>query len=276
MNRTPDQIDQNNSAAAGADIRGQVSRAERREMWAWGNAVVVILGLTGGVVSLSVALLLKGTQTIFGLNLKLAVYGLVCLVVLFTAHMIYQHLHLKKIKRALAEQQIQAEVFRRLAMFDPLTGLFNRRFAEERIRTEIARSERKGLTLILVLLDLNDFKQVNDEYGHPVGDLVLKEFAKRLTQSTRAADLAVRWGGDEFMLLLVDCQITELSTVLFRLHGFAVSVEGKDVPISFCFGWKEFEPGKKMADLIECADRNLYINKASKKHTGNLKPMLVS
>src|ERR1700761_1062798 len=216
MSTAPGQIDPNHRRYPDVDIGAQLSKTERREMWAWGNAIVVILGLTGGVVSLSVALLLKGTQTLFGLNLKLAIYGLVALIVLFTAHMIHQHRHLRKVKRALAEQQIQAEVFRRLAMVDPLTGLFNRRFAEERIRTEIARSERKGLSLVLVLLDLNDFKQVNDEYGHPVGDLVLKEFAKRLTQSTRAADLAVRWGGDEFMLLLVDCQISELSTVLFR------------------------------------------------------------
>ena len=275
MTKTPDQIDRNNSADA-ADIRGEVSKAERREMWAWGNAVVVILGLTGGVVSLSVALLLKGTRTLFGFNLEIAIYGLVVLVVLLTAHMIYQHRHLRKVKRALEEQQIQAEVFRRLAMVDPLTGLFNRRFAEERIRTEIARSERKGLSLILVLLDLNDFKQVNDEYGHPAGDLVLQAFAKRLTQCTRAADLAVRWGGDEFMLLLVDCQINELSTVLFRLHGFAVNVEGKDIPISFCFGWKAFEPGNKMADLIECADRNLYINKTTKERKESLHSVLVT
>jgi predicted signal transduction protein with EAL and GGDEF domain len=153
MNSTPGQIDQDNSDVGTAQIRAQVSRVERRELWVWGNAVVVILGLTAGVVSLSVALLLKGTKTFFGLDLKLAVHGLVGLVVLFTAHMIYQHLHLKKIQRALAEQQIQAEVFRRLAMFDPLTGLFNRRFAEERLKSEIARSERQGLALILVLLD---------------------------------------------------------------------------------------------------------------------------
>ena len=253
-----------------SEIRAKLLIANRRERWIVGNAVVVILALTAGIVSLSVALLLKGTKTFFGVDLKLAVYGLVGLVALFTAHMIYQHVHLKRTQRALAEQEIQAEVFRRLAMFDPLTGLFNRRFAEERLKTEVARSSRKDLALILVLLDLNDFKQINDNYGHPVGDFVLKQFAQRLSASTRGSDLAVRWGGDEFMILLVDCKMSELSIVLQRVERFSVRVAEKDLPVSFSAGWKAYEAGDQIADLIEGADRNLYVNKAHTKHVAQL------
>jgi diguanylate cyclase (GGDEF)-like protein len=264
MNPTTDEA-QAHLESANSDIRAKLQKADRRELWILGNTVVVILGLTAAVVSLSATLLLKGTKAFFGVDLKLAVYGLVGLVVLFTAHMIYQHLHLKRVQRALAEQEIQAEVFRRLAMFDPLTGLFNRRFAEERLKTEIARSERKGLSLILVLLDLNDFKQINDNYGHPIGDLVLKEFARRLNQCTRGSDLAVRWGGDEFMLLLVDCQMSQLSIVLGRVEGFSVHVDDKDLAVSFSAGCKAYYPGDRIADLIDGADRDLYLNKSASK-----------
>ena len=275
MNPTKNAPESLHLKSANSDIRAELQKADRRELWVLGNTVVVILGLTAAVVSLSVTLLLKGTKAFLGVDLKLAMYALVGLVLLFTAHMIYQHLHLKRIQKALAEQEIQAEVFRRLAMFDPLTGLFNRRFAEERLKTEIARSERKGLSLILVLLDLNDFKQINDNYGHPIGDLVLKEFARRLNQCTRGSDLAVRWGGDEFMMLLVDCQVSQLSIVLGRVEGFSVNVEDKNLAISFSAGWKAYEPGDQIADLIDGADKNLYLNKSASKRVPQLSTISV-
>ncbi len=248
-----------------AEIRSNLLKAERRNLWVWGNAVIIILGLTALVVSLSVSLYLKGDGAIFGWDLSLAVRVLVGLVLIFTGHMVYQHLRLRNIQKKLAEQQIQAEVFRRLALFDPLTGLYNRRFAEQRLRAEIARAERRGLSMIVVLLDLNDFKKINDGHGHRAGDKVLKEFAKCLSSSTRGSDLAVRWGGDEFMLLLLDCEVDQLSLVLGRIVGFAVELDGKSLPVSFAVGWKAYEPGDGLESLIEAADRNLYVHKATVK-----------
>ena len=248
-----------------AEIRSSLRQAERRDLWMWGNAVIIILSLAALLVSLSVSLYLKGATTIFGWDLSTAVRVLVGMVVVFTGHMIYQHFRLRTIQKALAEQQIEAEVFRRLAMYDPLTGLYNRRFAEQRLRAEIARAERRGLSMTVVLLDLNDFKSINDGYGHLVGDHVLKEFAKCLSHATRGSDLAVRWGGDEFMLLLLDCEVEQLSVVLKRLVGFSVEVHGKTLTVSFSMGWKAFEPGDTLETLIEKADRDLYSHKAAAK-----------
>ena len=248
-----------------SEIRANLRKLERHDLWVWGNAAIIILSLTALIVSLSVSLYLSGSRTVFGWNLSSAVRALVALVLIFTGQMIYQHLKLRKIQRELAEQQIEAEVFRRLAMFDPLTGLYNRRFAEQRLRAEIARSERRGLSMIVVLLDLNDFKKINDAYGHLAGDHVLKEFAKWLSRSTRGSDLAVRWGGDEFMLLLLDCEPEQLSIVLGRLDGFAVELHGKSLPVSFAVGWKSYQPGDEFEGLIEAADRNLYAHKTTVK-----------
>jgi diguanylate cyclase (GGDEF)-like protein len=248
-----------------AEIESNLRKLERRELWVWGNALIIILSLTALLVSLSVSLYLKGAKTIFGWDLSLAVRVLVGLVLVFTGHMIYQHLKLRTTQKQLAEQQIQAEVFRRLAMFDPLTGLYNRRFAEQRLRAEIARSERRGLSMIVVLLDLNDFKKINDSHGHLVGDQVLKEFATCLSHATRGSDLAVRWGGDEFMLLLLDCEVQQLSVVMARLDGFSVEASGKALPVSFSVGWKAYQPGDSLEELIERADRDLYTHKATAK-----------
>jgi diguanylate cyclase (GGDEF)-like protein len=248
-----------------ADIQANLRKLERRDLWVWGNAAIIILSLTAAIFSLSVSFYLRGEKTFFGLDLKLAVRALVVLVLIFTGQMIYQHLRLRKIQRALAEQQIQAEVFRRLAMFDPLTGLYNRRFAEQRLRSEVARSERRGLSLIVVLVDLNDFKQINDEHGHLAGDHVLKEFAKYLSCSTRGSDLAARWGGDEFILLLLDCEVNQLSLILSRLDDLQIEFQGKVLPVTFSVGWKAYEPGDQFDELIKEADRHLYEHKAGAK-----------
>jgi diguanylate cyclase (GGDEF)-like protein len=255
-----------------AQVRANLQRTERRDLWAWANAILVILGLTAAVVSLAGSAVLRGTKTIFGLDVAIAVRALVFFVLAFSVHVIYQHLRLRKLQRELAEQQIQAEVFRRLAMFDPLTGLYNRRFAEQRLAAEISRSERRRHPITVVLIDLNDFKQINDSHGHAVGDIVLKEFAQRLSKSIRGSDLAVRWGGDEFMLLLVDCNLNQLQHVLVRLEPFDVEAHARTLRVSFAIGWREYTPGDQLDVLLEAADHNLYLNKLAMKSTAHAVP----
>ncbi len=261
MNNVPSPIENESSDYGAAKISADLRRLERRDLWAWMNAVVIILGLTGAVFSLSASLQWMGMKTVLGVDYRVAVRALIILVLAFTLQTIYQQIKVRKLQRELEEQHVQAEVFRRLAMFDPLTGLYNRRFAEQRLKAEIARSERRGHALIVVLVDLNDFKEINDKYGHQAGDLVLKEFATRLSSSTRGSDVAARWGGDEFMMLLVDCEVEQLSRVLVRLEGFEVRVNGKTLPITVAAGWKAYEPGDRVEEIIEGADRRLYYNK---------------
>jgi len=274
MNRTIAPVTSDQTDYGVEEIRASQRQLEQRDLWVWGNAVIVILSLTALVVALSVSFYMEGAKTLFGWKLSLAVRALAAIVVFFTGYMIYQHLRLRTIQRQLAERQIEAEVFRRLAMFDPLTGLYNRRFAEQRLHAEIARSERRGLSMLVVLLDLDDFKGINDTHGHLVGDLVLKEFAKCLSSSTRGSDLAVRWGGDEFMMLLLDCEVNQLSIVLGRLEGFAVEVRGKRLPVSFSVGSRAYEPGDTLETLVAKADQNLYSNKAAGKAVNRETPVV--
>jgi diguanylate cyclase (GGDEF)-like protein len=248
-----------------AEIRASQRKVERQSLWVWGNAVVVILALAAALASFSVTLLPKEATTFLGFSLSAAVRIMVGLVVVFTVHMIFQNVQLRRLQRRLAEHQVEAEVFRRLAMFDALTGLYNRRYAEQRLNAEISRSERRGHPLAIVLLDLNDFKEINDTCGHAAGDLVLKEFAERLNRSIRGSDLAVRWGGDEFMLLLVDCNLSQLQHVLVRLAPFELELQKKKRLITFSAGWQEYTKGDTAAKLLERADRGLYINKQSLK-----------
>jgi two-component system cell cycle response regulator len=187
------------------------------------------------------------------------------LVLLFYIYTIYQQVLIKRLRRQLAEKQGHSDILRNLAMVDPLTGLYNRRFAEHRLAAEVARSERKGHPLTLLTLDLNNFKQINDTYGHPAGDQVLQEFAARLNKVIRGADLAVRLGGDEFLVLLPECTLEQLQLVLGRLGSLEVDWQGQKIPVTFSAGWKQYELGDKPAEMLAHADQDLYARKRASK-----------
>jgi len=121
--------------------------------------------------------------------------------------------------------------------------------------------------LTAILFDLDNFKKVNDRYGHAAGDTLLKAFAENLSRSTRGSDVAARYGGDEFVALLPDCKPDDVQFILKRLNGLRVDVGGGMLPVSYSAGWANYIPGESAEDLLKRADAELYINKrASKVH----------
>lgn len=188
------------------------------------------------------------------------------LVVLFDLYSVYQQYLIKRLRHQLAEKQGHSDVLRNLALIDPLTGLYNRCFAEQRLATEVARSEHKGHPLTVLTLDLNSFKETNDKYGQRAGDQVLQEFATRLNRVIRGSDLAVRLGGDEFLVLLPECTVEQLQLVLGRLGVLEVDWQGEKIPVTFSAGWKQYELGERPEEMLARADEILYTRKrASKK-----------
>lgn len=96
--------------------------------------------------------------------------------------------------------EARTEQVYRLAVIDPLTGVYNRGAGEQRLGNEIARSQRHGTPLIALMLDIDGLKDVNDTFGHAAGDELIKHFAELLKRAIRGSDVAVRLGGDEFLL----------------------------------------------------------------------------
>ena len=251
--------------AGDQEIAENLRKIERRDWWIWANSIFVMLLLTGALITFTLPSLTQAAAPLFKIKVAEAVFGLVALVVLFNVYTIYQQVLIKRLRRQLAEKQHHSIILRELAMIDALTGLYNRRFAEQRLVAEVARSARKGHPLTVVLLDLDKFKHINDTYGHAAGDLVLQEFAAALNRAIRGGDLAVRMGGDEFLLILPECNHEQLQLVLNRLGPIELVWEGRKFHINYSAGWKEYASGDQPESMLAAADQALYANKRATK-----------
>src|SRR5882672_8700366 len=130
-----------------------------------------------------------------------------------------QVLRLSRQNAVLRREVAKLQVFRAMAYRDPLTGMWNRRYFEERLGEEQSRSQRAGGRRFSVLVvDINDFKAINDDHGHPAGDVLLKWVGEFLTTHLRTHDVACRTGGDEFSVLLPDVSGEDCGHLVARLR----------------------------------------------------------
>ncbi len=265
-------VDPQNVTFRNWEYSARLRELQRREWWIWGFSMLVLLALTAAVVSLSFPQILQERKTVLGAGVFETVFGLVSLILLFIGYLTYERFLINRLRFELAEGQFHSSMWRNLALTDPLTGLYNRRFAERHLRMEVARARRRCYALTIVLFDLDHFKQINDRFGHPAGDMVLKGFADRLGKGVREGDLAVRLGGDEFLLVLAECDPASLPSVLHRLEGIEVQFEGDRIPVSFSVGWTDYQAGDLAEDLFHRADKALYEDKEARKQSVAVPP----
>jgi diguanylate cyclase (GGDEF)-like protein len=158
---------------------------------------------------------------------------------------------------------------RALADRDPLTGLYNHRFLYERLGEELLRAGRGHRPVSVLMLDIDDFKLVNDTFGHQVGDQFLVRLAGVVRSTLRASDIPARYGGEEFAVILPDSDPAAAEAAALRIHDalreqpFQPEGRGK-VPLSVSIGHATFPTdGRTATELIECADERMYAVKAA-------------
>jgi len=159
------------------------------------------------------------------------------------------------------------------ALHDPLTGIYNRRYSNQLIEQEIPRSKRYDHPIGFLMIDVNHFKEINDRHGHQVGDEVLQEVAKLLQQQVRESDIVVRYGGDEFLLVLVETN-GEIEEVKQRILA-EVARRNKtnpvfDFPVTFSIGTAYWNPdgSRSVDDVLAEADKRMYEEKGRHQQTG--------
>lgn len=157
-------------------------------------------------------------------------------------------------------------IVERQALLDGLTGLANRRSVEDTLRGEIARARRFGDSLSVVMADLDDFKRVNDTYGHPIGDEALQLFAATLRGTMREMDVAARWGGEEFLLVLPGTDAAGGARLAERAREALEQRPLREIRLTASFGVAQLVPGEDVADLVAAADTALYEAKRTGKN----------
>jgi diguanylate cyclase (GGDEF)-like protein len=157
---------------------------------------------------------------------------------------------------------------RELAYRDGLTGLYNHRYFQEQLAHEVGRAQRYGHRLSVLMLDVDRFKEVNDTYGHLMGDTLLTYVAQLIAKKLRTSDIAARYGGDEFAVVLPETDQEKALAVAQKL-GQAVSSDRRwqgalleNLGVGISFGVASFpDDGRTADDLLVCADRRLYAAK---------------
>ena len=147
-----------------------------------------------------------------------------------------------------------------LASTDELTQLYNRRFFNKGLAEAISAAQRHQFPLTLVLLDIDKFKMVNDNFGHDIGDEVLKLVAQTLKSVTRTEDIPARWGGEEFTLVLGHTPLTgaQLLADRLRVRFTELCKEKVNLSVTASFGVVQLKPEESAEDLIKRADKALY------------------
>jgi diguanylate cyclase (GGDEF)-like protein len=164
-------------------------------------------------------------------------------------------------QRADADARIAA--LSEVALRDPLTGMLNRRGGEEALAREVARVNRTRVGSSLLLLDIDHFKQINDTYGHATGDRVLAHTARVIQQLQRGSDFGIRWGGEEFLIVLPDIDADGARSFGERVRNAIENLATADIrPITISGGTAEMRPGENVSEAILRADRRLYQAKA--------------
>ena len=166
-----------------------------------------------------------------------------------------------------AEQRSEDQI-RYQATHDALTGLANYREFMDTLEREVRRAERSNHVFALLLLDLDDLKAINDKHGHLVGNRALKRLSEVIKDHSRATDLAARYGGDEFALVLIDADPGMANRIAQRIER--AFRDGQHRPaLSVSIGISIFpEDGRTAAELLETADRQLYKRKKASRAQG--------
>jgi diguanylate cyclase (GGDEF)-like protein len=202
------------------------------------------------------------------------VHGLIVLA-LEAENALRQIKAMRRLARAMADSMSLAlsnialrEKLRTQSLRDPLTGLYNRRYMEDALDRYVSLAERTGSPTSVLMIDLDDFKRLNDQHGHAKGDAVLRDIAAQLVGGLRPSDVVSRYGGEELMVILPGCSLEgaeiKAESLRARIEGLS---EAHGTPISASFGVASVpETSTSPADVVPMADAALYIAKQAGKN----------
>jgi diguanylate cyclase (GGDEF)-like protein len=172
------------------------------------------------------------------------------------------------VTRDISERKVFEAELTRLAETDPVTGVWNRRHGRELLQAATAQPDQGGGLLSVLMVDIDNFKAINDTYGHEAGDTVLIELARRLSGAVRSTDMVARWGGEEFVVLLRDCSLDDAVTRAEKIRRQIADVSFPGVgTVTVSIGAAQLAADEDAASWVARSDKALYEAKRAGRNT---------
>ena len=249
------------------EVLKKIEALEGRDRQLWSIGLLIILVVTAGFLALVLPNLdmRMGPARIQWQYLPQLFFGFIVLILLFNIYVLDQRRALRSTRAELLRQLVRSEAAEKLSLIDPLTGVFNRRYLDQILPKEISRADRMSTTLTFVMVDLDNFKAVNNKFGHAEGDRVLREVARLMLETFRASDTIVRYGGDEFLVVMlgtteewVMCAVSRLRK---RMEEWNRSSAPPGLQVGFSCGVAGLTKGATIGDVIAIADQRMFAQK---------------
>lgn len=263
------------SESALARVSKQLSCLEKRDWELW-----VIVSLTSILVSTGLLALLfraafKEDTVHFEITVsRPLVIGLFVLLALLNTYLVTKRFEVRRLREQLISSTLQNQVTEAQSFTDPLTEIYNRRSLDQIAGQFISTARRRKTPLTFLMADADNFKEINTRFGHLTGDFVLAEIAGILKASIRGSDAVVRYGGDEFLILLSDTVATGaervVTRIVSRLDDWNEAGNLEDFHLSVSIGIAEWRDGQTLDEMLDSADRKMFEYKNSSKSSRSI------
>jgi len=255
-------------------VSEQLSALEKRDWQMW-----LIVAGTGIVVGAALLALLFPAAMIHqdSVHLDLRIprelfVGTAALLLIFNTYMITRRLELRRLREKVISTSIQNELVRLQSFTDPLTEVYNRRALDDMAARYMSRAQRLGKALSFMVIDTDRFKEINTRFGHLTGDFVIAEIAALLRGAVRGSDSVVRYGGDEFLVILADAPLEGAAIALNRVEKsvdeWNKSGQLPGFELSLSIGVSQWTPGQTLDQVLTEADQRMYSMKDARKRSG--------
>lgn len=253
-----------------AKLTQELTRLEKRDWELW-----MIVGISG-VVSACILLCILFPSTFlqggeFHLEATISrrfFFVVLTLLLLLNTYVLTRRAELRRVRRSSVANTIQGELVRLQSFTDPLTEVYNRRSLDEMAARFISRARRSQEPLTFLIVDVDRFKEVNTKFGHITGDFVLSEVAGLLRSSTRGSDAVVRYGGDEFLVILANTSLQNAATVVQRISDYLgrwnEGLHLDNFPLTVSVGMAGWNDGETLDEVLDFADQSMYACKRAK------------